>query len=253
MIAGMREGGLVGCHSGHRIVPFRLTRPSTIDEALAALREGATVMAGGIDLVERMKDGFPVGILAHLGSLAALKPISFEGDVLRIGAGATHQAIAADATIRSVFPDLARIWGAIGNIRVRSRGSLGGNIMAGVAAYEASTILAACGASATFMDLDGRRFDVPVVEAAGVCGLMLHVSIPEAGRLRLSVDRTLRDYATVARADRAGRAPAFAVGGVASKPIVWVGEEAGHPSLPGPHAVYLGYILPGLLDRMRHD
>ena len=242
---------LVGSHSGFRIAPFELARPSTVDETLALMREGATVMGGGLDLVDRMKAGLSPRCIASLSRVEALKAVSFDGQTLRIGAGATHRCVSSDTQVNAVFPDLARIWSGIGNVRIRARGTVGGNLIAAMPAYEAATILAACGAEAVFGDVDGGARVVPAGQAVDTGGLLLHVAIAEPGKIRLSIDRSLRDYALVVRGDFADGRVIVALGGLGRNPLVAVGDKAEIPPLSGSHADYLSAVLPRLLERMR--
>ena len=58
-------------HRSRKLIPeFRLHRPRSAAEAVAlkaAAGAGAVFMAGGIDVVNRMKFGVPVTDLIHLG------------------------------------------------------------------------------------------------------------------------------------------------------------------------------------------
>ena len=246
-------GGSAGCHGTARITPFQLERPTSISEAVTALDQGATVMAGGIDLIDRMKAGMRIDRLVVLGGIAAMRRIIHDGDRLRIGAAVTHQEIATDPTIRLVFPDLAAIWRQIGNIRIRLRGSLGGNIMAGMPAYEAATYLAACGATARFRDADGSVRVVPVAEAVDQAGLLTHIDIRNPRQIRLRADRSLRDYGTFARADHKDGRIVVAVGGFDRRPAVAAGHRATVPPIGGPHRAYLAGMLPALIERLGDD
>jgi aerobic carbon-monoxide dehydrogenase medium subunit len=239
---------LVGCHSGFRIAPFRLVRPKTVEETVILMRQGATLMGGGLDLIERMKDGFRADCVAFLADIEELTQITFDGETLRIGAGLTHRAIAADSRIASAFPDLTRAWKGIGNVRVQAQGTLGGNLMANVPAYEAAAILTACGSTATLMNLAGERFEVPVACAAGSAALLLQINISHPQRIRLTVDRSLREYALLVRADYGDGKVLIALGGMSPKPGVSGDGEL--PAISGPHAGYLRMVLPGLIARM---
>src|ERR1700733_7392732 len=63
--------GPLAVHRSRKLIPpFRLHRPTNIAEAVAvkaAAGPGAVFMAGGIDVVSRMKFGAPVTDLIHLG------------------------------------------------------------------------------------------------------------------------------------------------------------------------------------------
>lgn len=245
------QAELVGSHSGFRIARFELARPATVDETLLLMREGAIVMGGGLDLVERMKAGLSPSHVASLSRVEALRSVSFDGETLKIGAGMTHRGVSSNASVNAAFPDLARIWGGIGNVRIRARGTVGGNLMAAMPGYEGATILAACDAHAVF-NRDGVSQAVPAVQAVDGSGLLLHVAIPEPEKIRLTIDRSLRDYALIVRGDFSDGRVIVALGGLGRNPLVAVSDKAEIPALPGPHADYLSAVLPRVLERMRH-
>ena len=56
----------------------------------AAAGPGGVYMAGGIDVVNRLKSGLPVTDLIHLGLVAGLAGIEEVEDGLRLGALVTH-------------------------------------------------------------------------------------------------------------------------------------------------------------------
>lgn len=106
-------------------------RPQTVDEALACLRDlpGARLVAGGQWLVPALRRSeAKATFLVGLDHLDSLKAISREGDMLVIGAGATHADIAGSALVREAIPALAALAGAIGDRQVRHRGTIGGAI-----------------------------------------------------------------------------------------------------------------------------
>ena len=78
----------------------------------AAAGPGAVYMAGGIDVVNRMKSGFPVTDLIHLGRVAGLDGIEEFDDGLRLGALVTHERMATSPLVLARLPafgaDLAR-------------------------------------------------------------------------------------------------------------------------------------------------
>ena len=107
---------------------FTLVRPSSVDEAVAALRdEEAMALGGGHTLIPTLKLRLaaPTTLVA-LSGIAALKGIKREGSVLTIGAGTTHGAIAIGAA--TDFPALAGLAGRIGDPAVRVRGTIGGSV-----------------------------------------------------------------------------------------------------------------------------
>src|SRR5262249_62057197 len=62
------------------------------------------------------------------GAIPGLAGIERDGDGLRIGALATHAAIAASDVVRSECPVLAEAAALIGDRQVRNRGTIGGSL-----------------------------------------------------------------------------------------------------------------------------
>ena len=116
-----------------RLPPFQYHRPHTLDEALELLdRHGpeARPIAGGTDLIPNMKHRlFTPDHLVALGGIAEMKGIDDEGDgALRIGAGETLAAVAADPAVEAAVPGLAHAAGQVAGPQLRNRGTLGGNL-----------------------------------------------------------------------------------------------------------------------------
>jgi aerobic carbon-monoxide dehydrogenase medium subunit len=117
--------------------PFTYHRPEKLDDALALMaRYGDDVCpyAGGTELLLAMKMHFAdYGHFVDLKRIPALSAISQNrgtqnGETLTIGALATHAMIADNQTIRQVLPTLAALCGSIANPRVRTLGTIGGNL-----------------------------------------------------------------------------------------------------------------------------
>jgi CO/xanthine dehydrogenase FAD-binding subunit len=103
-------------------------RPEDLQEALYMLATGDyTPIAGGTDLIPRMRDGRPRRIL-ELGRLD-LDSIRDKGDGIEIGALATHTAVASDSLVTESLPALARACSLVGTQQIRNRGTIGGNIV----------------------------------------------------------------------------------------------------------------------------
>jgi carbon-monoxide dehydrogenase medium subunit len=141
-----------------RLPPFELHRPSSLEEADATLVEygdDAAVYCGGTELFLVMKLG-----LARYPQLVDLKRIAelhvlAEGDgFLSIGAAVTHRELESSPLVRRLLPALAEMEHRIANIRVRSAGTLGGNLSFSDPHSDPATFLLAAGA-----DLVCRRGD----------------------------------------------------------------------------------------------
>ena len=68
---------LVGLRSRRHIAPFSLHRPETWDEAVALRRQpgSSAFLAGGIDLIDRLKHGHVIDRLIRLDGIPGLAEI----------------------------------------------------------------------------------------------------------------------------------------------------------------------------------
>ena len=111
--------------------PFELVKAKTVDEAAAALRGGACVIAGGTDLVGRLKDNilpdYPEALVDITG-IPGLDGIAEEGGVLRVGALARLADIAASPLINEGYTALAEAAGRAASPNIRNMATLGGNV-----------------------------------------------------------------------------------------------------------------------------
>ncbi len=114
------------------IPEFELLRPKTLAEASELLlRHGddARLIAGGTTLVILMKQRtvyYPY--LIDLQGISGLDHIIADGEGLRIGAMATQRAVETSPVVCRAFPALADSFGKIGNVRVRTTATVGGNL-----------------------------------------------------------------------------------------------------------------------------
>jgi carbon-monoxide dehydrogenase medium subunit len=180
---------LVALRSRRQIAPFTLHRPASVDEALSTHAEPGrnAFLAGGIDLIDWLKYGHRIDRVIRLDGIPALAGITGDATGLRIGAMATHAAIAVSPVVRAVLPDLGALWQAVANPRVRFTGTIGGNVMAGKAEYDGLLALMALGATAelasgVLIGLDALRSEP----------LVIGFVIPAPSTLWLFADRSLR-------------------------------------------------------------
>jgi xanthine dehydrogenase iron-sulfur cluster and FAD-binding subunit A len=112
-------------HRSRKMVPaFRLRRQRSAAEAVAMQSEsgdGAVFMAGGIDLINRMKFGEPVAEVIYLGGLTELCTITETERGLRLGTLVTHYQLETSAPVRTHFPELTQTWHDVANIRIRCK------------------------------------------------------------------------------------------------------------------------------------
>jgi aerobic carbon-monoxide dehydrogenase medium subunit len=204
-IAGRR---LAVHRSRKRIASFRLHLPSTITEAAALLaeRRGACVIAGGIDVINRMKGGAMLEDAVFVGRLEPLRRIEVSRTALHIGAGCTHHEFAVSPIAIGALQDLCSTWGTIANQRIRFKGTVGGNLMAREHGYEGPQILSAAGAELDFVIPEGTRtiscLDYFTTPPSDTAWLLEAIRVPCGHELRLIYDRSLKGVAGVVLALR---------------------------------------------------
>ena len=108
---------------------FELVRPSTVQDAVSALKgEEAQALGGGQTLLPTMKARLAqMETLVALSGIDEIKGVCADDDGrICIGGGTTHAAV-ADAC-KASYPALASLAGRIGDPAVRSRGTIGGSL-----------------------------------------------------------------------------------------------------------------------------
>jgi xanthine dehydrogenase small subunit len=105
--------------------------PQSKEEALFRLseEEDVKVIAGGTDLVIKMREGSAHALILDITEIPELKGIETDGDDLRIGALVTHAKISRDQTIKGCAGSLSLACGWIGSPQIRNMGTLGGNLV----------------------------------------------------------------------------------------------------------------------------
>ncbi len=114
--------------------PFEYARPTSLAEAVALLAEhgsAARVLAGGTDLLIRLRDGSATpSIVVDVKRVPELAPGIRAGDGgwLVIAATTTMTEIAAHPVIRRHVAALAEAAAVVGSVQVRNRATLAGNL-----------------------------------------------------------------------------------------------------------------------------
>jgi aerobic carbon-monoxide dehydrogenase medium subunit len=193
--------------------PFDYLEPETLDEALALLAddpEDTLVMAGGTAIVILMKQDLirPARVIG-LRRVAQLRAIDSTHEGLRLGALATHGALARSPEVRGHAAALASTFAAVATVRIREQATLGGNLAHADPAQDPPvTLLALDGVAVARSKTRARRIPldalfVDVFETSlEPDELLLRVELPPlpAGAratYKKFLPATLDDYATV--------------------------------------------------------
>lgn len=137
--------------------------PASIEEALAMLADyqgQARVIAGGTDLIPQLRrKEREVECLVDISRLEELRGIELEGDVIRVGAGVTHQQLVSSDLIRERAAALAEGASAVGSPQIRYMGTVGGNIVNAQPAADTAIPLLALDAQAEIVGSQGTRLE----------------------------------------------------------------------------------------------
>jgi len=116
--------------------PPRYVAPLTVAEAarvLAEEGEGAYALAGGTDLVVRMRNGtVRPTVLVDLQRIPDLAVIARQDGHLRIGAMTTIAALIGSAEVRHLTPVAAEAGAQMGAVQLRNLATVGGNLASAV-------------------------------------------------------------------------------------------------------------------------
>ena len=112
---------------------FEYVRPATLAEAVDILAErgpGARVLAGGTDLLIRLRDGSASAtIVVDVKRIPEMRPsIERVDGHLRIGATTAMTDLLADPQLRALFPALSDAAAVVGSVQIRNRATLAGNV-----------------------------------------------------------------------------------------------------------------------------
>jgi carbon-monoxide dehydrogenase medium subunit len=138
---------------------FAYHRATSVDDAIRLLGEveDAKIIAGGHSLLPAMKLRLAIpSALIDIGRIPELKGISVNGGVT-IGAGTTYREIQDSAELASALPIMAETTHVIGDMQVRSRGTLGGSLAHSDPAADFTAVLLALGASVHAKGPGGER------------------------------------------------------------------------------------------------
>lgn len=145
-----------------RVPQFEYFAPKSIEEACsfyAAHPQGAFVLAGGTDLLVKMKMRRIVPqFLLNLKTIPGLDTITYrEGDGLRIGSLATLQALKNSSVVQRRCKVLAQAAAVESSVQIRNMATLGGNIGNASPAADAPLALMTAAATVVVAGVGGER------------------------------------------------------------------------------------------------
>ena len=131
----------------------------TVDEALAALADGARPVAGGSDLVVGARHGkAPLpGRLVAIDRIEALRRVVVADDGIAIGAGVNHHTLEHHPAIVERWTAVADGSALVGSPSTRNVGTLGGNVMNASPAMDTGAPLVVLGATVELRSVRGTR------------------------------------------------------------------------------------------------
>jgi len=223
---------------------FEYARPATLAEAVALLEahgSAARLLAGGTDLIIRLRDGtLTPGVVVDLKRIAELRPAIHEGrGTVSISAGTVMTDVASDPLVARHFPALAEAAAVVGSVQIRNRATLAGNVCNASPAADTAPPLLVYGAEVVAAGLAGTR-RIPIADffvrsgvttlARGEIVTAIELPVPARRMGAAHVRRTRRrghDLASVTLCcgvDEAG-VTRLAFGSVGPRPVLVVDES----------------------------
>jgi aerobic carbon-monoxide dehydrogenase medium subunit len=192
--------------------PFGYERATTVDGAIAALREHgseARIIAGGHSLLPMMKLRLAnPEYLVDINELAELSYIRMEGSLIKIGALTRHVDLLKSDLLAEWYPLFRDAEEVIADPVVRNRGTIGGSLCQADAAEDLSAVCSAAKAQVVIRGADGERvigmedFHVgPYMTAVGAGEILTEVRLrvrQGAGSAHEKVERRAGDWAIAA-------------------------------------------------------
>ena len=142
---------------------FTYERPDRLADALALIADGgdrgARPLAGGTDLIIRLRDGTmrPSTVVDVKAIAEFSRDIRVEDGWLRIGARTTMTDLLRDERIRRDYTALAEAAAYVGSVQIRNRATLAGNICNASPAADTAPALLAFDARVIAVGQAGRR------------------------------------------------------------------------------------------------
>lgn len=141
---------------------FEHHSPGSLEEALdllARYRTSVKLIAGGTDLVPKMRAGLlETNHLVSLNRVGGLRRVNYlDQDGLVIGAGARLSEVAAHAETRRYYPALAHACSVMATVQIRNMGTVAGNLANAAPSADTAPPLLAYRASVVLVERGSRR------------------------------------------------------------------------------------------------
>lgn len=168
---------------------FEFHSPNSIPDVLELagdFEDDFIFYAGGTEAIIGMKERvIEAGHVLNLKRIPGMKQLRVEGGSLHIGALVTHQEIADSEIVQKVLSGYAHLSDNIANIRVRSAGTLAGNLCFAEPNADPPALLAALDACVVLVSEQGSRnvavrdfFDGPYSTVREEAEIMTEIIIP---------------------------------------------------------------------------
>ncbi|MEL6219651.1 MAG: xanthine dehydrogenase family protein subunit M [Pseudomonadota bacterium] len=144
---------------------MRYEAPESEETAVSLLAGAdgpAHVLAGGTDLLVRMRSGVTEpALVLDIKRIAGMREIRREDGAWVIGAGVASAEVCEHADFAAAFPGVVEALGLIGSTQIQGRATPAGNLCNASPAADSVPAMAAVGAKARIVGASGRR-ELPV-------------------------------------------------------------------------------------------
>ncbi|HVO03511.1 MAG TPA: FAD binding domain-containing protein, partial [Candidatus Cybelea sp.] len=140
---------------------MRYESPTTMKAAsqlLAREKGAAYVLAGGTDLLVRLRTGFiEPDLIVDIKRIAGMHAITKTATGFRIGAAVSGAELGENAALKKAWPGVVEAANLIGSKQVQGRATMTGNLCNASPAADSVPALVAAGAKAVISGPKGKR------------------------------------------------------------------------------------------------
>ena len=140
---------------------MRYEAPTTTKDAaklVAGAKGKAVILAGGTDLLVRMKSGIiEPDLIVDIKRIASMQSISKVAGGFKIGAAVPGAVLGANAALKKSWPGVVEATNLIGSDQIQGRATMVGNLCNASPAADSVPALVAAGAKANIVGPQGRR------------------------------------------------------------------------------------------------